>query len=253
MEFTYEQVARTIDHSLLHPTMSDQEMESGCHLAAEYRVATVCIKPYAVRQAGEILAGTGVGVCTVVGFPHGSSETAVKQFETESACRNGASEIDVVANIGKVFSSEWRCVETDLRAVVEAAHGHGAIVKVIFENDYLPDDAVKVRLCEICTEVGADFVKTSTGFGFVKGADGRYSYRGATEHDLRLMRAHCPPRVGLKAAGGVRDLDALLHCIELGCARVGATATKAMLDEFCRRAALGPVRTAAGVLGSGAY
>jgi deoxyribose-phosphate aldolase len=241
MEFTYESVAGTIDHSLLHPTMTDRELEDGCKLAAEYRVATVCIKPYAIRRAAEILQGTGVGVCAVVAFPHGSSATAVKSYETLAACHAGATEIDMVCNVGKVLSSDWTYVAADILAVTEAAHREGALVKVIFETDYLADDGAKIRLCEVCAAAGADYVKTSTGFGFVKGADGRYSYQGATEHDLRLMRTHCPPAMGVKAAGGVRDLDSLLHCIELGCSRVGATATRAMLDEFRRRASRGPV------------
>ncbi|HZT43609.1 MAG TPA: deoxyribose-phosphate aldolase [Chthonomonadaceae bacterium] len=237
MPYTYEELAGMIDHSLLHPTMTDQEMEEGCRLAARYRVASVCIKPYAVKRACELLHGTPVRVGTVVGFPHGGSATEVKIYETEVACRDGATEIDMVINIGKALSGDWEYVEQDILAVTEAAHGHGAIVKVIFENDFLTDDTLKVRLCQICAHVNADFVKTSTGYGFVKGADGKYSYRGATEDDLRLMRANCPPQVQIKAAGGIRDLDALIRARQLGVSRVGATATAAMLDEYRRRAA----------------
>jgi len=253
MRYSYEELAGLIDHSLLHPTMNDTEMEAGCRVAAQYRVASVCIKPYAVRRAAELLAGTGVAVGTVIGFPHGGSETEVKRYETEIACRAGATEIDMVANIGKILSGDWDYVREDIRAVVAEAHQHGAIVKVIFENDYIADDAVKVKLCQICEEVNADYVKTSTGYGFVKGVDGKYSYQGATEHDLRLMRASCSPTVQVKAAGGVRDLDALIRCKELGCGRVGATATAAMMDEYKRRAEQGNMGTTDAKLGTGEY
>ena len=232
---TTADLAAMIDHSLLHPTLTDRELRAGCRLAAHYRVASVCIKPCFVREAVRSLRGTGVRVGTVVGFPHGGSATAVKRYETETACRDGAVEIDMVINIGKALSGDWSYVEKDIRAVVRAAHHHRALVKVIFENDFLPNEAIKKRLCRICTRAGADFVKTSTGFGFVKGADGNYSYRGATEADLRLMRRHCPPKVQVKAAGGVRDLDGLLRVRELGATRCGATATAAMLDESLKR------------------
>ena len=239
MNVTYTEIARMIDHSLLHPTMTDRELEEGCRLAGSYGVASVCIKPYFVQRARELLAGTGVKVGAVVGFPHGGSATEVKRFETEVACRDGAEEIDAVINIGKALSEDWDYVEQDIRAIVEEAHRHGALTKVIFENDFLSDDRLKAQLCRICEEVGADFVKTSTGYGFVKGTDGTYAYRGATDYDLKLMRAACSPRVQVKAAGGIRDLDALLRVRELGVTRVGATATATMLDELKRRLASG--------------
>jgi deoxyribose-phosphate aldolase len=235
MKYSYEELAGMIDHSLLHPTLTDADLEAGCRLAAQYRVVSVCIKPYAVKRAAELLRGTGVLVGTVIGFPHGGSTTEVKRYETRVACQDGATEIDVVVNVGKVLSGDWDYVEQDLKAVVEESHAHGAIVKVIFENDFLPDDATKARLCELCERVGAEFVKTSTGYGFVKGEDGRYGYAGATDTDLRLMRAHVSDKVQLKAAGGVRDLDDLVRVRDLGCSRVGATATAAMLDEYRRR------------------
>jgi deoxyribose-phosphate aldolase len=237
MKYTYDELAKMIDHSLLHPTLTDGELEEGCRLAAAYRVASVCIKPYAVKRAAELLRGSGVAVGAVVGFPHGGSTTEVKRHETEVACRDGATEIDMVANIGKALSGDWRYVEDDVRAVCDEAHRGGAIVKVIFENDFLPDDAVKVQLCQACERAGADFVKTSTGYGFVKGADGKYSYRGATDHDLELMRASCSSRVRVKAAGGVRDLDGLIRVRDLGASRCGASATAAILDEYRRRTA----------------
>ena len=253
-----------IDHSLLHPTMTDQDLEAGCRLAAQYQVASVCIKPYAVRRAAEILRGTGVKVGAVIGFPHGHSTTEVKRYETEVACRDGAVEIDMVINLGKALGGDWAYVEEDVRQVCAEAHQRGAKVKVIFENDYLTQggagldsDGFKRRLCEICERAGADWVKTSTGYGFVKGADGKYSYQGATAHDLALMRASCSPKVQVKAAGGVRDLDGLIKVRDLGGSRCGATATAAMMDEYRRREkaeAAGQAKTAAeGQLGAGGY
>ena len=253
MKYSYEDMAGMIDHSLLHPTMTDEELKTGCELAARYRVASVCIKPYAVKMAAKLLRGSGVAVGAVIGFPHGSSATEVKRFETDTACRDGAREIDMVINIGKALSGDWEYVEADVRAVCEEAHAHGAIVKVIFENDYLSGDEIKIRLCRICERAGADFVKTSSGYGFVKGADGKYSYQGATEHDLKLMRANTSPKVQIKAAGGVRDLDALMHVRDLGVTRCGATATAAMLDEYRRRAAAGGLEAKAVGLGGGEY
>ncbi|MBN1808216.1 MAG: deoxyribose-phosphate aldolase [Planctomycetes bacterium] len=235
MKYSYEELAGMIDHSLLHPTLTDDQLRQGCELAREYGVASVCIKPYAIALASQILAGSSVKVGCVIGFPHGNSSTEVKRFETASACRDGAVEIDMVVNVGKVLGGDWDYVENDIRSVVGEAHSHGAIVKVIFENDFLPDDETKIRLCEICEGVGADFVKTSTGYGFVKGDAGKYSYRGATEHDIRLMRAHCSDKVQVKAAGGVRGLDALIKMRDLGCTRCGASATAAILDEYRRR------------------
>jgi deoxyribose-phosphate aldolase len=224
-------IAALIDHSLLHPTLTDDELRAGCELARRLGVASVCIKPYAVRMAAEILAGSPVRVGTVVGFPHGSHATEVKVFEAETACRDGATELDMVANVGKVLSGEWEYVEREIRAVVAAAHARGAIVKVIFENDFLPLDATKTRLCEICQRAGVDYVKTSTGFGFVKQDSGDYNYRGATEHDVRLMREHTNPPMQVKAAGGVRDYAAADRMRRLGAARIGASATEAILAE----------------------
>jgi deoxyribose-phosphate aldolase len=241
MKYSYSELAGMIDHSLLHPTLTDLELEEGCRLAARYGVAAVCIKPYAVARAADILRGTGVKVGAVVGFPHGGNATEVKRYETEVACRDGAREIDMVVNVGKALSGDWAYVEADIRAVCDEAHRHAAMVKVILENDYLANDELKVRLCQVAERAGADFVKTSTGYGFVKGPDGKYSYRGATEQDLTLMRATCSARVQVKAAGGVRDLDGLVRVRDLGATRCGATATAAILDEYQRRSAAGPV------------
>ena len=244
MKYTYEQLAKMIDHSLLQPTLTDQEIEDGCKLAAKYGVASVCVKPYAVKRAAELLKGSGVLVGCVIGFPHGNSATEVKRYETELACKDGAVEIDMVINIGKAMSGEWDYVERDIKAVCDEAHARGAKVKVIFENDYLAQGGVglsgddfKRKLCQISERAGADWVKTSTGYGFVKGPDGKFSYRGATAEDVKLMRAACSPKVQVKAAGGVRDLDGLILVRDLGATRCGASATIAMLDEYKKRAA----------------
>ena len=247
MKYSYDELAKMIDHSLLHPTMTDQELEDGCRLAARYQVASVCIKPYAVKRAAELLKGSGVRVGAVISFPHGNSSTESKRYETELACADGAAEIDMVINLGKALSGDWDYVERDVRAVCDEAHRHGARVKVILENDYLAkggaglsSDELKVRLCQICERAGADWVKTSTGYGFVKQPDGNYNYKGATEHDLALMRANVSDKVQVKAAGGVRSLDGLIRMRELGATRCGATATAAMLDEYRRRQAADP-------------
>ena len=224
-----DSIARLIDHSLLQPTMTDAELRAGCEVGKKYGVASVCIKPYAVPLAAEILAGSNVKVCTVIGFPHGSNQPEVKAFEADLACRQGASELDMVVNIGKVLSGDWAYVQRDIQAVVDVAHRHGAITKVIFENDFLPSDDQKIRLCQICESVGAEFVKTSTGFGFVKQPDGNYNYKGATEADLKLMRASCGPQVQVKAAGGVRTYPEAVKVRDLGVSRIGASATEAIV------------------------
>ena len=224
--------------------MTDAELRAGCELARQHRVAAVCIKPYAVPLAAEILAGSQVRVCTVIGFPHGSNQPEVKAFEADLACRQGAQELDMVINIGKALSGDWDYVQRDIRAVVEAARRHGAITKVIFENDFLTSDSQKMRLCQICQQVGAEFVKTSTGFGFVKQPSGDYNYRGATEPDLKLMRAACGPAVQVKAAGGIRTYDEALKARALGVARIGASATEAIVaQERAARGETAPVST----------
>ena len=264
MKYTYEQLAKMIDHSLLHPTMTDRDLDDGCRIAAQYGVASVCIKPYAVKRAVELLAGSGVLVGTVIGFPHGNSTTESKRYETKLACEDGAAEIDMVINIGKALGGDWDYVERDIRAVCDEAHAHGAKVKVIFENDYLTNggaglgsDDFKIKLCQLSERAAADWVKTSSGYGFVKQPDGSYNYKGATEHDLALMRASVSAKVQVKAAGGVRDLDGLIKVRDLGGSRCGATATAAMMDEYRRREAAEKIgaATAAGSakLGSGGY
>ncbi|KAK5995421.1 Deoxyribose-phosphate aldolase [Cladobotryum mycophilum] len=223
-------LAKLIDHSLLHPTLTDAEILAGLHLSRQHAVASACVKPYAVPVAAQVLAGSGVLVCAVVGFPHGSSSASIKISEAAEAVAMGALEVDMVVNVGKVVSGEWHYVEHEVDAVNRVVTARGARLKVIFENDYLEDEHI-VRLCEICTRLGVAFVKTSTGYGFVKQPNGLYTYKGATPHHLKLMRQHAGPQVEIKAAGGVRTLDDFLYVMTLGVTRVGATATKAILAE----------------------
>jgi deoxyribose-phosphate aldolase len=232
-------LAKMIDHSLLHPTMTDAQLDAGCAVAARYDVATVCVKPYYVPRAAELLRGTGVLVCSVVSFPHGNSQTSIKVRETELAISEGAREIDMVANVGRVLGGDLRYVAGDIQQVNDACVARGAILKVIFENDYLQDTHI-IQLCEICANIGVAFVKTSTGYGFGKLPNGDYNYRGATVQHLTLMRAHCPEKVRIKAAGGVRTLDDLLKVRALGVTRIGATATEVILNEAVNRGFPGP-------------
>jgi deoxyribose-phosphate aldolase len=227
-KLTYNDVAKTIDHSLLRPELDDQFIADGCKLAADYQVASVCCRPADVKRAVELLAGTGVAVGTVIGFPHGGTTTKVKVFEAEQALRSGATELDMVINIGALRSGRDAFVKDEIAAIVATAHAAGAIVKVIMENAYLDDDQ-KVRGCRLAEAAGADFVKTSTGF----------APTGATHEDLALMRRTVSPHIGVKAAGGVRTLDGLLAVMELGVTRIGATQTAAILDEFRSRKAIG--------------
>lgn len=227
-------LAKMIDHSLLHPTMTDADVLEGLRLAKKYKVATACIKPYCIPMAVEVLAGSGVGVCPVIGFPHGNSTLAMKVAEAEAAAVAGGDEIDMVVNIGKVLGGDWQYVSEEIAALNQAVVANGAILKVIFENDYLQDEHI-VRLCEICSEHRVAFVKTSSGYGFVKQNNGMYSYEGATERHLKLMRKHSAESVQIKAAGAVRTLDDLLRVRALGVTRIGATATEAMLEEAKQR------------------
>ncbi len=224
MSYAYADVAKMIDHSLLRPSLAVSELEAGCRLARAYDVASVCILPYYLKRCAELLAGSAVVPSTTIGFPHGGHATSVKVFEARQALADGGVELDMVVNLSKVRSGDWSYVRDDLGAVLEAVRAAGARLKVIFENCYL-DDAQKIRLCQICGELSVDWVKTSTGFGA----------GGATDEDLILMRRHTPAHVQVKAAGGVRDLDRLLHVRALGCTRSGATATQAILDEAKRR------------------
>lgn len=232
---TVQELAKMIDHSILHPTMTDYDLERECAVAAKNNVASVCVKPYAVKRASQLLKNTDVLVGCVIGFPAGNSAIGVKVFEAQTACNDGAVEIDMVINIGKALQGDWDYIQNEIDSVTQICHKNGAVVKVIFETDYVINRADILRLCEICTEVGVDYVKTSSGFGFVKGADGRYSYMGATIENLKLMRESSGPKVKIKAAGGVRTLDGLLAVREVGCTRCGATATISILEEAKKR------------------
>jgi len=241
-QLSYRDVAKTIDHSLLRPELDDAFVDAGCRLAADYDVASVCVRPADVARARAILDGTDVTVGTTIGFPHGNHLTVTKVFESVRAIGNGARELDMVIQIGALKSGRDAEVLADITAVVDVAHAGGALVKVIFENAYLTDEE-KIRACHLSEVAGADFVKTSTGF----------APSGATHDDLILMRANTSPHIGVKAAGGVRTLDALLEVMALGVTRVGATATATMLDDFrARKAGEGRVGASASSL-DGAY
>jgi len=225
-QLSYSDVAKAIDHSLLKPELDDTFVEAGCRLAIEYDVASVCVRPRDVAHADELLGKGSVAVGTVIGFPHGSSRTETKVFESRLALRDGARELDMVIDIGALISGRDAYVQEQIAEIVDVAHADGALVKVILENAYLTDEQ-KVRGCRLVEAAGADFVKTSTGF----------APTGATIADLKLMRRSVSPRVGVKAAHGIRTLDALIEVLEIGVTRVGATQTAAMLDEFKQRKA----------------
>jgi deoxyribose-phosphate aldolase len=228
-------LAKMIDHSILQPTHTDEDLVKQCAVARKYNVASVCVKPYAVKMAARLLSGASVKVGCVISFPHGNSSTAVKMFEAEQACNDGATEIDMVINIGKALGGDWDYVEKEIKAITDTCHKNRAIVKIIFETDFITKSEDKIRLCEICTRAGADFVKTSTGYGFVKQPDGDFNYKGATLSDVELMRKHSGPKVQVKCAGGVRTLDDLLKMRDAGATRSGATTTEVILTEAIKR------------------
>ncbi len=225
MQYTCAQIAKMIDHSLLNPVMTEGELEAGIDVALKYDVASVCIMPYYLKRCAERLRGSTVKASTTIGFPHGGHVTAIKVAEAKLALEEGCEELDMVINLSKALSGDWHYVEDEIQAIVELAHGMGQKVKVIFENCFLKDEQ-KIRLCEICGKVNADWVKTSTGYGS----------GGATDEDLRLMRRHSPAHVQVKAAGGVRTLDRLLEVAAIGVTRVGASRTVEMIEECRKRA-----------------
>jgi deoxyribose-phosphate aldolase len=225
------EIMKMVDHSLLSPTLTDEQLREGCVTAANYDTASVCVKPYHVQQAAEYLKGTDVAVGAVIGFPHGNATTAIKAAEASQVIADGAVEVDMVVNIGKVLSEDWAYVSNEIETLAGLVHSKGAILKVIFENDLLPEDRYKIKLCEICSEAGADFVKTSTGYNYVKGPDGKYSYQGATLHDLQLMRDHAAPEVQVKAAGKSGTLEAVLKIREIGVTRTGTAQTAQLYKD----------------------
>lgn len=225
----HDSIARLIDHALLHPTLSDDDIRAGCQVADRLAVATVCVKPYAIPIAVSALRNSPVGVGTVIGFPHGSHATEIKVREADWACEQGAVELDMVVNIGKALQHDWDFVTRDIDAVLAIARRHSAILKVIFETDLVtsPDD--KRTLCRRCTDLGVDFVKTSTGFGFVKSPHGGYDYAGATVDDVRLMRECCGPAVQVKASGGIRNYADACRFRDLGATRLGTSASETIV------------------------
>jgi deoxyribose-phosphate aldolase len=230
MEYTYAQIAGSIDHALLSPTLTTAELEGGCDLALAYEVASVCVLPYYLRRVSERLAGSRVLPSTVIGFPHGGQATAVKRYEAETALADGGRELDMVVNLSQVLSGEWSYVRDEIASIVDVAHAAGGRVKVIFENCYLRDEH-KIRLCEICGELRVDWVKTSTGFGTA----------GATSADVALMRKHSPAHVQVKASGGVRDFERSLKYLRLGATRIGASRTAEILNECRSHLGLAPL------------
>jgi deoxyribose-phosphate aldolase len=227
MDYTYRDVAKMIDHSLLNPSLTDHDLENGCRQAVEYDVASVCVMPYYLKRGAEILRGSTVKAGTTIGFPHGGHATTVKVAEARQALADGAEELDMVVNISKAASEDWTYVRDDIRAVLDIAHAQARKLKVIFENCYLAE-AHKIKLCKICGALHVDWVKTSTGFGS----------GGATDDDLRLIRRYSPPHVQVKAAGGIRDLDRLLAVRALGVTRVGTSRSADILDECKHRLGL---------------
>jgi deoxyribose-phosphate aldolase len=221
-------IVSIIDHAVLQPTQTEADVRAACRLCIELGTASVCVKPSMAALASELLAGSPVVPSTVIGFPHGGAATGAKVRETELACRDGAREVDMVVNLGYVLAADWQYVAHDVRAVTEAATAAGALTKVIFETGLLPSDELKIRLCEITEAAGAAFVKTSTGFGMVKCESGGMRATGATEHDVRLMRAHCGSQVQVKASGGIRGFEDARKFVSLGATRLGTSSTEAI-------------------------
>jgi len=228
---TTHDIALMIDHAVLHPMHTDADLQQACAIGDRWQVATICVKPYHVLRTTELLSGSTVKPCAVVGFPHGSNTVIIKHAEASLALQHGASEIDMVVNIGKVIQGDWGYVDEEIAALQELCAQQSIPLKVIFEMDFLSDDAMKIELCNLCNRHGVAFAKTSTGFGFVSQPDGHYDYTGATEHDVALMRRHCLPEIGIKASGGIRSLDALLRFHALGATRIGTSSTEKILKE----------------------
>jgi deoxyribose-phosphate aldolase len=223
-------IARLIDHALLHPTLTDKDLKEGCLLAAKYQTASVCIKPYTVKQASEWLLHSGVMVSTVIGFPHGSNTIEQKLSECKQAINEGAVELDMVVNIGKVLSEDWQYVKEELQTIQSVLKAERIMLKVIFETDFLTTPH-KIKLCSICNDVKVAFVKTSTGFGFVKQRDNGFQTTGATTEDIALMRKYCDPQIQVKASGGIRTLNDVLKMVKSGATRIGTGSTQAIMEE----------------------
>ena len=229
------EILKMVDHSLLSPSLTDEQLEEGCAVAAKYHTASVCVKPYHVHQAAKHLKNTDVLVGAVIGFPHGNSSIAIKAAETEQVIADGAVEVDMVVNIGKVLSEDWDYVDEEIKTITKITKNSGVALKVIFENDLLPDDRYKIKLCELCSKHSVDFVKTSTGYNYIKGPDGKYSYQGATMHDLKLMREYSAPEVQVKAAGNSGSLEIVLKLREIGVTRTGTGGTAELYNNAVKK------------------
>lgn len=223
-----EELSKMIDHSLLHPTMGHEELKRGCEIAMKYNVATVCVKPYAIQDTKKLLVNSDVKICSVVGFPHGNSKLVIKVKEAREACNDGADEIDMVINIAKAIEKDFKYIKKEIKTIYQVAKDNNVKLKIIFENDFLSDD-IKIELCNICVDLKVDFIKTSTGYGFVKQVTGNYSYKGATEKDLKLMLKESKGLIQVKAAGGIRTLSELLYVKSLGVTRIGCTTTESIM------------------------
>jgi deoxyribose-phosphate aldolase len=241
MQYSYTELSKMIDHSLLNPTLTEQQMEAGIQQAIAYDVASICIMPYYLKRTAELLAGTTIFPSATVGFPHGGHTTKVKLYESEQLIEDGCVELDMVVNISRVLSDDWKYVSNEVAAITKLCHDAKRKVKVIFENCYL-NEPQKIQLCKICCDTGADWAKTSTGYGT----------SGATMEDLQLMLDNVTAPIQVKAAGGVRDCDALIKVKSMGVTRVGSSRTAEMLDEARRRLGLEPIKVAA-VMTTGGY
>jgi len=233
-KISVQEIASMIDHSLLQPTMTENDLIAGFETSLKWSVASVCVKPYAVALCQKYLMESPVKVCTVIGFPHGSNSTSIKKIESLQAIADGATELDMVVNIGKVLSNDWEYVKIEIAEINEICVQGNAILKVIFENDYLPNDGYKIMLTKVCREIGVAFIKTSTGYGYNKLPDGNFATKGATLLDCALMVEHAGSNMQVKAAGGVRTLKDLLAFREIGVTRIGATATESILQELIK-------------------
>ncbi len=232
---TIAEIAKMIDHSILHPTFTDDDLRRNCEVAKKYGTATVCVKPYHTSMAKELLNNSNVAICAVIGFPHGNSTSSIKVAEAMQVIADGATEVDMVINIAKALQGDWDYIDNELKMVSEVCLKSKVILKVIFETDFVVKDDDKIRLCQLCEKNKVNFVKTSTGYGFIKDDNGKYYYKGATEHDIQLLRKYCPEHMQIKASGGVRTLDEVLKFRKLGATRVGATATESIMKEAKER------------------
>ena len=224
-------LASYFDHTVLHPTATTADLKKGAEIAIANDVAAYCLKPHAVSDAKQWLAGSEVKLCTVIGFPHGNSTVEIKVAEAALAAKQGAQEVDMVINPSKAIEGDWDYFKNGISSINEATVDNGAILKVIFETGFLTDDQI-IKLCEISSDVGVAFVKTSTGFGFVKDESGNMVGTGASVHHIRLMREACSDDVKIKASGGIRTLADAIDMIDAGADRIGASATEAILSEL---------------------